>query len=339
MSGGREGIYRRISVRMWGDAKFRRLSRMPPSGQSLWVYLLTGEHTISVPGVFVAGRAAMAEALEWSQEDFGRAAAELLDQGMAIHDAKTRLWFLPNGIRHNFPASPNVVRSWRGALATLPECELRERIVNELRRALTAEGEAWVRALDEALGLAPSSPSPNPSGKTSPKPLPKASPIQEQEQEQDSPLRYAQGERHAGASELREFHASGTPAPEGASSTSQAQSTPTSGKAKGSRLPPCPQGRIVDAYHDKLPDLPAVRIIDAARESAMRRVWIWVFTSGRATTEAEALDWFGRFFDAVRESDFLMGRTPRGKGHESWRCNFDYLLSNRGLKHVVEGLS
>jgi hypothetical protein len=37
--------YRKIEVRTWSDEKFRELSAIPPSGQGLWFFLLTGPHT------------------------------------------------------------------------------------------------------------------------------------------------------------------------------------------------------------------------------------------------------------------------------------------------------
>src|SRR5262245_56307986 len=96
----KEGIYRRVSVRMYADERFMRLSALQPSGQSLWLYLLTGPHTGPIPGVFVSGKAAMAEALDWTIEDFEKAFAEVSGEGLAEFDAKTRLWFIPNAIKH-----------------------------------------------------------------------------------------------------------------------------------------------------------------------------------------------------------------------------------------------
>jgi hypothetical protein len=131
------------------------------------------------------------------------------------------------------------------------------------------------------------------------------------------------------------------PAPEGASSTSQAQSTP---RATSRKIPPCRYDEIVKAYHEVLPELPAVRLMDEKRQRSMRKLWMWVFMTKlsdgrpRATTHDEAVAWFRTYFDRARESDFLMGRTPRARGHEGWKCTLDYLMSDRGLKHVVEGL-
>jgi hypothetical protein len=56
----------------------------------------------------------------------------------------------------------------------------------------------------------------------------------------------------------------------------------------------------------------------------------------RASTADEALDWIDRYFEQARENDFLMGRVKPGNGHESWRCDIDFLLTDRGKKHVIE---
>lgn len=37
--------YRKVKITMWDDPRFRALSPLPPSGQSLFIYLLTGPFT------------------------------------------------------------------------------------------------------------------------------------------------------------------------------------------------------------------------------------------------------------------------------------------------------
>ena len=59
--------YRKVDQRMWADAKFLSLG---DRAKLLWVYLLTGTSTTSLPGVIVAGRAQIAEHLGWSPEVF-----------------------------------------------------------------------------------------------------------------------------------------------------------------------------------------------------------------------------------------------------------------------------
>lgn len=172
--------YRKIEVRTWSDEKFRELSAIPPSGQGLWFFLLTGPHTTAIPGLFRAGRAAMAEELGWNQEAFDEAFLEVSSQGMAKADFKAKLVWLPKAIQHNKPESPNVVRSWRVELDLLPECDLKREAIAGIREALETAGHSYVEAFDE-LQSARQKDFPKPL----PKPSAKAKPNQEQEQEQE----------------------------------------------------------------------------------------------------------------------------------------------------------
>jgi len=139
--------YRKIEVRTWSDEKFRRLSPMQPSGRALWLFLLTGPHTGPIPGLFRAGRASMAEELEWSLEAFDERFRELCAEGMVNADFKARLVWLPNAIKHNPPDNPNVVKSWVQEVDLLPECDLKTEALASIRGYLETRGEAFVAAL------------------------------------------------------------------------------------------------------------------------------------------------------------------------------------------------
>lgn len=110
----------------------------------------------------------------------------------------------------------------------------------------------------------------------------------------------------------------------------------------GNGLPPCPAEALVSLYHEVLPELPRCRVTTDARARALRRRWRWVLSTRkpdgqpRAVTAADALAWFRAFFERARASDWLMGRSPRGAGHEGWQCDLDFLLGDKGLKAVVE---
>jgi hypothetical protein len=194
-------LYSTIERRMWGDEKFCALSAPPPNAQDLWIYLLTGPHNSSIPGLFVLGEAALAEAKKWPLRATKECVAEIVAAGMAKFDAATRLWWLPNGLRHNPPKTPNVVRGWRKHLEVIPECALRAEALAGLEQRIATKDASFLEAFEEVIGKRPPKPSPNPSGKPSPKeppkplvlPLVKASAFsraranqeQEQEQEQD----------------------------------------------------------------------------------------------------------------------------------------------------------
>ena len=291
------GIYRRVTVRMYGDERFMRLSPMQPSGQALWLYLLTGPHTGPIPGVFVAGRAALAETLGWELEAFAKAFAEVVGEGLAEFDAKTRICFVPNAIRHNVPPNPNVVKSWRAHWLLLPECDMRDRIYAHLLEVLSEVSEAFGKAFKEGCGRA--------FVKPSPKSLAKGMAKQEQE---------------AGGRKQEK-------------SPSDSSARPTI---------PCPYESIVKLFHEKLPTLPSVKLMSDGRQRALRKLWGWVLSSSksggarRAQTAEQALAWFGDYFARAADNDFLMGRGDRSGTHASWRCDIDFLLTDKGMRHVIE---
>jgi hypothetical protein len=110
--------------------------------------------------------------------------------------------------------------------------------------------------------------------------------------------------------------------------------------AKG--LPRCQAESVVSLYHEVLPEMPRVKLMTESRRKAIAKLWRWVLTSRksdgtqRATTASQALAWVRGYFEHARENDFLMGRTQQRPGHESWRCDLDFLLTERGMKHVIE---
>lgn len=175
--------YRKIDVRIWGDAKFRALTPIHPSGQALWLYLLTTPKTTSIPGLICGGQAAMAEALRWPLEAFREAFALVFVQGMAEADWEARLVWIPKAIEHNVPESPNVIRSWRIHWDETPECALKLKVWQHLKAFMEGLGEGFQRAFDEAC----------------PKPSAKAMANQEQEQEQDQKKKLLRGADEAPA--------------------------------------------------------------------------------------------------------------------------------------------
>ncbi|GAB3390749.1 hypothetical protein [Lysobacter fragariae] len=186
-NGTKKHRYRKVEVRTWADEKFRALSPMPASGQSLWLFLMTGPHTSPIAGLFRAGRAGMAEELGWELEDFDKAFREVVEKGMVKADLKARLVWLPKALKHNKPESPNVVVSWRSELDVLPECDLKREAVSYIRAFVESLGPSYLIAFDEE--KAPKKPdskaSPEASSKASPKPSTKTMANQEQEQEQE----------------------------------------------------------------------------------------------------------------------------------------------------------
>jgi hypothetical protein len=112
---------------------------------------------------------------------------------------------------------------------------------------------------------------------------------------------------------------------------------------RATKLPACPVQGLIDAYNAVLPELPRVRLLTKDRARALQKFWTWVLTSRkddetrRAETAEQAIEWFRAYFVRVRSNDFLMGRgAPRTGDHANWRCDLDFLLTERGMKHVIE---
>lgn len=125
---------------------------------------------------------------------------------------------------------------------------------------------------------------------------------------------------------------------------SSSSSPPRRRRKADDGVPPCPYDAIVAAYHEHLPELPGVRVMkaDGKRARAIRELWNWVLTSfrrdgaRRATTAEQGVAWISDYFARARSNDWIMGRTPRGAGHENWEADIDYLCSEAGMKRIIE---
>lgn len=107
-------------------------------------------------------------------------------------------------------------------------------------------------------------------------------------------------------------------------------------------LPNCPVQDLVDLYHEVLPELPKVRLLNDGRRKAVGKLWRFALTSKksdgtpRAETAEQATAWIRDYFGRARDNDFLMGRGYRSPEHAGWQCDLDFLLTDKGMKHVIE---
>ncbi|MFD2755988.1 hypothetical protein [Comamonas terrae] len=159
---------------------------------------------------------------------------------------------------------------------------------------------------------------------------------QEQEQEQEQELNKGPNGPVGGAD------GEGDPAEPTVPVGDPAEPAEAGDDAGDGKIPPCPVDTIVDLYHEQLPELPRVRLLNDKRKRALRRVWRWVLTSKksdgtpRATTPEEACGWLREYFHRATKNDFLMGRAHRSAEHAGWQCDLDFLLTDRGMAHVIE---
>lgn len=109
-------------------------------------------------------------------------------------------------------------------------------------------------------------------------------------------------------------------------------------KAGETKALPCPHGAIQALYNEILGDtLPQAKTWTAARQKAAKARWREVAQVKHWPAIEDGLTWFRRFFEEAGKDDFIMGRSKRGAGHESWEASVDYLLSPKGFQRVFEG--
>jgi hypothetical protein len=188
-AGKLERRYRSIDTRIWADRRFRRLSKPQPNAQDLFVRLLLGSQVTSLPGLQHIGKAALAEQLEWSVEQFLEQFAELSREGLAKADWDARVVWVPNAIRYNVPKNPNVVTGWRSHWLEVPECDLKDEAYLRLRGFLNGAEQqvkpTLLQAFIDGCGNGYENRLANSSGNGSPNGMPNQEQDQEQDQEQE----------------------------------------------------------------------------------------------------------------------------------------------------------
>lgn len=137
---------------MWRHGgSFRNLSGpRTPNAQFLWLYLLTGDATIAIPGVVPITREGLASRLNWTpSKTFNACLKEISDAGMALFDWNAGMVWCASAFRYNKPQSPNVVRSWGKSFDLLPECALKVKVWEAIRDYCSELGEAFTKAFTE----------------------------------------------------------------------------------------------------------------------------------------------------------------------------------------------
>jgi uncharacterized phage protein (TIGR02220 family) len=162
------GFYRTLDAGLWGDEKFRQLSPPQASGQFLWIYLLTGHHTDGLPGLYLLGEAALAEALGWPLEDLRVQFAALQSLGMALADWNAHVVFLPNALKYQAPCNQKQLLGWGKAFKRVPECDLKLKWLRQLEAIAARKGNSFTVALNEGFGtvcdtVSPPNPNPQPN--------------------------------------------------------------------------------------------------------------------------------------------------------------------------------
>lgn len=86
-----------------------------------------------------------------------------------------------------------------------------------------------------------------------------------------------------------------------------------------------PYQLIVDAYHEILPELSGVKLLNDTRKKAIKARW------NSKVENINTLDFWNRYFNYVRTSDFLMGTKT------DFSASFDFLIKESSMLKTIEG--
>lgn len=92
---------------------------------------------------------------------------------------------------------------------------------------------------------------------------------------------------------------------------------------------PCPHQAIVDLYHQALPTGRQVRIWSDTRKAKLRARW-------KEDPRRQSLEWWGKFFGYIAESDFLTGKTA-STGRQPFELDLEWIVSPTNFVKIVEG--
>lgn len=126
--------YRPVDVRVWNDRKFLACG---DEARLLWLFLLTCP-SLPIPGVVVGGDASLSEQLGWTPERLRERFAELARNGLQVRRENRIVW-LPNALKYQPPANPNMIKGWAKKWDDVPEGDLKR----ELWQALRIACKSW----------------------------------------------------------------------------------------------------------------------------------------------------------------------------------------------------
>ena len=137
----------KVSLSRYDDPRLRSL---PQETKFLYIRLLTGPETLSIPGVVVTNRTALALALDWTVEEIEKRVEALRNAGLLEVDWEAGVLFLgdPLNEEFNLPQSISTVKRWRNELLDAPNCALMEKVRGRLAEILAAKRKpAWLAVL------------------------------------------------------------------------------------------------------------------------------------------------------------------------------------------------
>jgi uncharacterized protein YdaU (DUF1376 family) len=99
-------------------------------------------------------------------------------------------------------------------------------------------------------------------------------------------------------------------------------------EASTTALDRVPYQKIIDLYHEVLPELRPVIKINSTRQANIRQRW---------KNDLPDLDEWRKYFEHVRRSPFLMGKSPPSQGRKVFIADIDFLINGTNAVKIAEG--
>ena len=112
--------YTKIHTQIWNDEKFTRLT---PSQQRLFLYILTSPHS-NIVGFYVLKSTYIQGDLEVLPKDLAKDLAKLCHEGLISYDENLQVVLIHNWLKHNPITNPNQRLAAKKILGELPKTEL-----------------------------------------------------------------------------------------------------------------------------------------------------------------------------------------------------------------------
>lgn len=127
--------YRKIDPRLWDDERFVELT---PIEKLAWLYILTGPHTTSLPGLWIVGSGELVDGLRLPGKSIQASLEKLEGMGRLVLNPRLRLVRVPNAPRYNRPDNARVVKAWFKLWTDIPECQQKYDHLESIRAAVFA---------------------------------------------------------------------------------------------------------------------------------------------------------------------------------------------------------
>ena len=98
----------------------------------------------------------------------------------------------------------------------------------------------------------------------------------------------------------------------------------SSSNDESKKIDNCPHDSIAALYMEILPELARVAKLTDKRKRMLGATW-------RSDKKCQNLEFWGGYFQAIRKSNFLMGRTGE------WSADFDFVINQNKMIKIIEG--